>query len=41
VDLVAQVIEGQHAVEKHQHAIGDVEVVGGVLSNISRRRTMS
>src|SRR5580658_6625057 len=27
-------IEGKHAVEKHQDAIGDVEVVGGVLSDV-------
>ena len=28
MDLVPQVIEGQHAVEKHQHAVGNVEVIG-------------
>src|SRR5260221_13116992 len=34
MDLVAQVIEGEHAVEKHQHAVGNVEVVDGVLSYV-------
>ncbi len=34
MDLVAEVIEGEHAVEKHQDAVGDVEVVGGMLSDV-------
>src|SRR5258708_39524692 len=34
MDLVAQVIEGEYAVEKHQHAVGDFEVVDGVLSYV-------
>jgi hypothetical protein len=41
VDLVAQVIEGEHAVEKHQHTVGNVEVIAGVLSDVLQRRTMS
>ena len=34
MDLVPQVIEGQHAVEKHQHAVGNVEVIHSVLSDV-------
>ena len=29
-----QVIEGEHAIEKHQHAVGNVEVIGSVLSDV-------
>ena len=29
-----QVIEGEHAVEKHQDAVGNVEVIGGVLADV-------
>ena len=34
VDLVAKVIEGEHAIEEHEHAVGDVEVVFGVVADI-------
>ena len=34
VDLVTQVVEGEHAVEKHQHTVGNVEVVGGALADV-------
>ena len=34
VDLVAQVIERQQAVEEHQHAIGQREIVFGMLADI-------
>ena len=34
MDLVAQVIEGEHAIEEHQHAIGNVEIVDGVLADV-------
>ena len=27
-------IEGQDAIEEHQHAVGNVEVIGGVFSNV-------
>ena len=34
MDLMAQVIEGEHAVEEHEDAVGDVEVVLGVVSDV-------
>jgi hypothetical protein len=34
MDLVAQVVEGEDAVEKHEHAVGDVEVVFCLLSDV-------
>ena len=33
MDLVPQVIEGEQAVEEHQHAVGDIEVVLGALAD--------
>ena len=34
VDLVAEVIEGEDAVEEHEDAVGNVEIVGGVFTDI-------
>ncbi len=34
VDLMAQVIEGQQPVEKHQYAIGQGKIILGMLANI-------
>ena len=34
MDLVPQVIEGEHPIEKHQDTIGNIEVIGGVLSDL-------
>ncbi len=34
MDLVAQVVESENTVEEHQDAVGDVEVIGGVASDI-------
>jgi hypothetical protein len=34
VDLVTQMIEGEHAVEKHQHTVGNIQVIAGVLSDV-------
>ena len=34
VDLVAEVVEGEHAVEEHENAVGNVEVVLGFLADI-------
>src|ERR1700719_59891 len=33
MDLVAQMVEGEHPVKEHQHAIGDIEVIRGVFAN--------
>src|ERR1700722_3961220 len=32
--LMTKMIEGEDAVEKHQHAIGDIQVVGGMVSDV-------
>ena len=34
MDLVSQVIESQQAIEKHQHAVGNIEIVHRVLSDV-------
>src|ERR1017187_6630963 len=34
MDLVPQMIEGEHAIEKHQHTIGNVQVIRSVLSYV-------
>ena len=34
MDLVAQVIERQQAIEKHQHAIGQRKIILGMLADI-------
>src|ERR1035441_2731851 len=34
MDLVPQMIEGEHAIEKHQHTVGNVQVIRSVLSYV-------
>ncbi len=34
MNLMAQVIEDQHAIEKHQHAIGHIEIVFGLRADV-------
>ena len=34
MDLVVEVIEGEDAIEEHQDAVGDVEVVLGVVADV-------
>jgi hypothetical protein len=34
VNLVPKMIERQHAIKKHQHAIGNIEIVVGMFSDI-------
>ena len=34
MDLVAEVIEGEDAIEEHENAVGDVEIILGVAANV-------
>ncbi len=34
MDLVAQMVESENAVEEHQHTVGHIEVIGGVFADI-------